>query len=76
MMIIRLFQAPPTSTFAPETSSNATCKYGLKDGDLFYHPYPEDPAKFIQCDEFGQAFLQNCPKGLVWSQSVLTCIRP
>ncbi|KAL8562359.1 hypothetical protein ACOMHN_066073 [Nucella lapillus] len=49
------------------------CKVGLNDLDLFYHPYPGDNTKFIQCDQFGDAFVMSCPPGRVWNQHFLTC---
>jgi hypothetical protein len=46
----------------------------MTDGDLFYHPYPNDPHKFIQCDQFGDAFVMECTGGRIWNQNMLTCI--
>ncbi|KAL8575662.1 hypothetical protein ACOMHN_055851 [Nucella lapillus] len=50
------------------------CKTGLNDGDLYYHPHPTDPHKFIQCDQFGDAFVMQCTGGGVWSQKMLVCL--
>ncbi|XP_076436779.1 uncharacterized protein LOC143276211 [Babylonia areolata] len=49
------------------------CKVGLVDSDTFYHPYPGDNTKFIQCDQFGDAFVMSCPAGRIWNQHFLTC---
>ncbi|KAH3881702.1 uncharacterized protein LOC127881248 isoform X3 [Dreissena polymorpha] len=38
---------------------------------LFF-PHP-DPAKFIQCDLWGDLFVNNCPAGLIWNQYSETC---
>lgn len=50
------------------------CTYGLQTGDLFYHPYPNDHTKYIQCDQFGNAFVKSCQSGRIWNQYLLTCI--
>ncbi|KAK7094802.1 uncharacterized protein [Littorina saxatilis] len=50
------------------------CKVGLQDNDLFYHPYPGDNTKFIQCDQYGDAFVLECTGGRIWNQNMLTCI--
>lgn len=41
----------------------------------FYFTYPPDIKKFIQCDNFGKAFIMDCPAGMVWDQTDLMCIR-
>ncbi|XP_046567540.1 serine-rich adhesin for platelets-like [Haliotis rubra] len=49
------------------------CRMNLHKQDLFYFPHP-DKTKFIQCDQYGDAFVKACPKGEVWRQAVLQCI--
>ena len=46
----------------------------MGDGDLYYHPYPGDNTKFIQCDQYGDAFVKECLGGRIWNQNLLTCI--
>ena len=38
---------------------------------LFF-PHP-DTSKFIQCDLWGDVFVNSCPTGLVWNQYSETC---
>eukprot|EP00794_Sanderia_malayensis_P019437 gene19437-21362_t len=38
-----------------------------------YKPYPHDCSKFIQCDNFGKAFLQQCPSGLYFNPKNNVC---
>lgn len=45
------------------------------DAGLFYFS-ADDPARFIQCDIFGGCYEMFCPEGLVWNQSVITCVVP
>mmetsp|Transcript_16047 Transcript_16047/g.35715 ORF Transcript_16047/g.35715 Transcript_16047/m.35715 type:complete len:445 (+) Transcript_16047:93-1427(+) len=42
----------------------------------FYHEHcdPDKIHQFIQCDEFGGCFVQDCAPGTVWSQRYLTCV--
>ena len=42
---------------------NTCIQAGLVDNDLFYHAYPGDNTKFIQCDQFGDSFIMSCPPG-------------
>jgi hypothetical protein len=39
---------------------------------VFYLPHPEKRSWYIQCDEFGRAFLKDCPAGTIFT-SRLTC---
>jgi len=41
-------------------------------GNHYYFAHP-NPAKFIQCDNALQAFVVNCPSGLVWNQYYEVC---
>ncbi|XP_067662560.1 uncharacterized protein [Haliotis asinina] len=49
------------------------CRIHLNKQDLFYFPHP-DKTKFIQCDQYGDAFVKACPKDEVWRQAILQCI--
>uniref|UniRef100_A0A7S2IGA4 Chitin-binding type-2 domain-containing protein n=1 Tax=Helicotheca tamesis TaxID=374047 RepID=A0A7S2IGA4_9STRA len=42
---------------------------------LFYYPRCNKPAKFVQCSDDGGCDVRPCPDGLVWDQSILTCVR-
>jgi len=66
----------PTHDIYVSTPSpiSVDCKVGLQDGDIFYHPYPGDNTKFIQCDQFGDAFVLECSGGRIWNQNMLTCV--
>ena len=41
----------------------------------FYFTH-DDPGQFVQCDVFGNCYDMFCPEGLVWNQTLLTCIPP
>ncbi len=43
--------------------------------EMFYFA-ADDPAQFIQCDLWGGCYEMFCPEGLVWNQSLLTCLPP
>ena len=45
----------------------------LAQGHL-YHPYPGEPYKFIQCDQWGKAYVQDCPAGQRWDTLYETCV--
>ena len=40
----------------------------------FYHPYPQDPSRFIQCDQLGNAYLRSCGPSKIWRDELKTCI--
>lgn len=53
------------------STSNPCSAQSISQNALFFsHP---DPTKFIQCDLQGNAFVQQCPSGLVWNQYLETC---
>ncbi|XP_076454779.1 uncharacterized protein LOC143289621 [Babylonia areolata] len=62
--------SPGTTTF----NINSVCNPKALANHQYYHAYPPDPTKFIQCDEWGGAFVMPCAPGTVWSQTALTCI--
>ncbi|WAR26735.1 hypothetical protein MAR_012439, partial [Mya arenaria] len=43
----------------------------IANNKLFW-PHP-DPTKFIQCDLWGDLYVNSCPAGLVWNQYSETC---
>lgn len=53
---------------------NSACTPEALAKHQYYHAYAEDAKKFIQCDAWGTAYLKNCAKGTVWSQTAYTCI--
>jgi len=40
-------------------------------GSVFYLPHPTRPTFYIQCDEFGQAFLKECPANTIFTQNLV-----
>ena len=40
----------------------------------FYFANPSNKSSFIQCNEWGTAYLVNCPRKTVWSQQAYTCV--
>jgi hypothetical protein len=62
-----------SSQEAPEFAN--ACRNKIQSGVLvFYIKHTSDESKYIQCDEFGKAFLKQCPSGLVFSER-LGCAR-
>jgi hypothetical protein len=59
--------------YSPEF--NHICKrLGLRGLTVFYKPHPTDQKHFIQCDDFGVAFLRTCPSETVFTEN-LVCER-
>ncbi len=54
--------------------NNPCTQENIDNGD-FYWPH-EDEDKFVQCDEWGQCFVMECPPGLVWDPVAYTCNWP
>jgi len=47
----------------------------LETEDEFYYTHC-DADKFVQCSEYGECFVQDCPVGLVWGADVRACVEP
>jgi len=66
-----IYQTSPSNLFD-------LCPAGRTDADILFHPHPADNSKFFHCDEFGNAFIQDCPviNGAkeVWNQVLMTCV--
>ncbi|XP_025091098.1 uncharacterized protein LOC112562217 isoform X1 [Pomacea canaliculata] len=62
-------------TAAPVASYNPCTPANLKTG-LFYYADPTSKKRFIQCDEWGNAFQMPCPSTQEWNQNILTCDYP
>jgi len=39
----------------------------------FYHPHPINARRFLQCDDFGNCFVQRCPPGTTYNDSLSVC---
>ncbi|KAL3851708.1 hypothetical protein ACJMK2_015435 [Sinanodonta woodiana] len=55
-------------------TTNPCTAQAITSQNLFF-PHP-DATKFIQCDLAGDAYVMQCPSGLVWNQSTSTCASP
>jgi len=42
-----------------------------QNGIVFYLPHPTKQSFYIQCDQFGQAFLKECPAGTIFTQNLV-----
>jgi len=40
----------------------------------YYHPYPNDDSRFIECDPWGQMYVKMCPEGSKWNSWISTCV--
>ncbi|KAH3881696.1 uncharacterized protein LOC127881248 isoform X2 [Dreissena polymorpha] len=63
-------------TVAPGSGTSGTlsnpCTAATIAANKLFFPHP-DPSKFIQCDLWGDLFVNNCPAGLIWNQYSETC---
>ena len=48
--------------------------HGQCDGKTFYYAH-ENPAKYIQCDDFGNWFLKDCALNTTWDDSLKGCVQ-
>lgn len=46
------------------------------DGVSRFFPYPDDPHKYIMCDDHQVPFVMPCPLNFVWDQQDTTCVPP
>ncbi len=46
---------------------------GYCDKTSFYYAH-QNPAKYVQCDEFGKWFLKDCARNTTWDDSIKTCV--
>ncbi|XP_067667602.1 uncharacterized protein [Haliotis asinina] len=54
--------------------SNPCTAHDIRTGLLYFtHPKPD---RFIQCDTWGNPWVQLCPSSFVWDQTQLTCVSP
>ena len=44
------------------------------DSTTFYYAH-ENPAKYVQCDEFGNWFIKDCALNTTWDDSLKSCVR-
>lgn len=65
----------PTPQITANQPSNPCTASAIQAGRLFF-PYSNDPNKYIQCDLWGQAFLNSCPSRLNWNAALETCYSP
>ncbi|XP_067684324.1 uncharacterized protein [Haliotis asinina] len=55
-------------------NTNPCSAAALAAGKYFF-PYP-DAHKFIQCDPWGDVYINTCPSGLIWNSYLETCYSP
>ncbi|XP_076455177.1 uncharacterized protein LOC143289866 [Babylonia areolata] len=73
---------PTTTTTTTTTQSSSTVSFDISSvcttqalaNNQFYHAYPPDATKYIQCDAAGNSYLMTCGTNTVWSQTAYTCI--
>ncbi|KAL4225979.1 Scrasp1p [Mactra antiquata] len=61
-----------TNTGTGTTLTENPCANAVPTSGNLFFPHP-DPTKFIQCDLAGNAYVMQCPAGLVWSQNTSNC---
>lgn len=69
----------PITTPAPQITANQPsnpCTASAIAASQLFFPYPNDANKYIQCDLWGQAFVNSCPGMLQWNAALQTCYSP
>lgn len=64
-------EIPPPSVY--NCTTNNPCTPENAAAGLFYFA-AELPTQYVQCTEWGQCYVFPCSPGLVWNQSLLTCV--
>lgn len=60
----------PSTPVRPVPRSSNPCLYSKS----YYHPYPGNATLYIQCDEYGNAFIRRCGTYKVWDDFYKTCV--
>ena len=66
---------PQAVEMATNCEDNNPCTPENAAQGKFHFPH-SDPSKFVQCSEFGQCFVKDCPAELVWDVIANTCNYP
>jgi len=68
--------SPPTTTVSTTTagSGSGSGMTSLCWSGSFYHAYPPDSARFLQCDSSGHVFVLHCGPAKVWNDDFKTCV--
>ncbi|XP_060076430.1 uncharacterized protein LOC132556055 [Ylistrum balloti] len=61
-----------TGTGSGDNLKNPCTVESLSAGQLFFE-YAADSNKFLQCDLWGDVYVNTCPTGLKWNDSAKTC---
>ncbi|XP_033744939.1 uncharacterized protein LOC117330621 [Pecten maximus] len=61
-----------TGTGSTDAMKNPCTAESLSAGQLFFS-YAPDSNKFLQCDLWGDVYVNTCPTGLKWNDSAKTC---
>lgn len=66
---------PPVTTPTTADPNGMNAYHQLcKESDSFYHAFTPDETKYIQCDEFKNAYLRECGPNKVWDDTIKTCV--
>ena len=67
----------PSTTAAAESGMTSVCGSGsssTSSSSSFYHAYPPDTSRFLQCDSSGHVFVFHCGPATVWHDGYKTCV--
>ena len=63
---------PTTASTTTESGMTSLCWSGSSSS--FYHAYPPDNTRFLQCDPSGHVFVLRCGPHKVWHDGYKTCV--